>query len=74
MGTVSVAVAEGARRATGATAAIAAAEHPPPVSMILPRAGDASARSTDWDFPYNTAYPCLATRLSLISDKISDLS
>ena len=31
-------------------------------------------RLLDWDFPYNTVYPCLATPLSLISDRISDLS
>ena len=34
MGDVPAAVAEGARRATGATAAIGATEHPPPVSKI----------------------------------------
>ena len=42
MGNVSAAVAEGARRATGATAAMfVAMEHPSPVSIIPPRGGNA---------------------------------
>ena len=42
MGNVSAAVAKGARRATGATAAMfVAMEHPSPVSIIPPRGGNA---------------------------------
>lgn len=47
MGNISAAVAEGARRAIGATAAFAATKHPPPVSKIPILAGVARTLWTD---------------------------
>ena len=47
MGNVSAAVVEGVRREAGATVAIAATEHPPPVS-ILSLPVDFTSISTDY--------------------------
>jgi len=47
MGGVPAAVAEGARRATEATAAFAATDHPPPLSIISLLAGCTRIRSDD---------------------------
>ena len=48
MGNVSVAVAEGAQRPTGATAAIATTEPPPPVSILSLLVGFTRIRSVDF--------------------------